>query len=287
MLPLIAAGIGAAANLAGGWLKGKADEKANAAQYSLAQENMAMQKQFAERGITMKVNDAKNAGIHPLFALGANTHSFAPVSVGSQSSGGLGGGIAAAGQDISRGIMAASSAQQKMDVVTQATTQLSLERGALENQLLRSQIRRLDQQSNPSMPSPNTSWLIPGQGETSITGIPGTILDKPLVRSGTNPNAGEMESGAIPDVGYAKTKWGYAPVPAKDVKERIEDIMPAEWMWFMRNQIAPSFGGNMTPPVNLPLPEGADAWVFNPFTQTYQAMRRPKWMGPLGKYFHY
>jgi len=276
LLPLIGAGISAASSYFGG-------KKAQDTQQKMADQNIQLQKDFAQSGLQWKVADAKKAGIHPLFALGANTTSFSPVSIG----GGAGEGLARAGQDIGRGLAAAGSAQGKVDAVTQASTQLTLERGALENQLLRSQIRRLDQQSNPPMPTANQAWMIPGQGETSITGLPGTILDKGMTRTGANPGAPHMESGAIPDVGYANTNLGMAPVPSKDVKDRIEDIMPAEWMWFMRNQVAPTLGINQSPPHNAPLPPGYDAWVFNPFTQTYQPMRRPKWMGPAGRYFHY
>lgn len=41
-------------------------------------DNIKYQKQFAQRGIRWRVKDAKAAGVHPLFALGANTASFSP-----------------------------------------------------------------------------------------------------------------------------------------------------------------------------------------------------------------
>ena len=46
---------------------------------SEADKNIKYQKQFAQHGIRWKVEDAKAAGLHPLYALGANTHSFTPV----------------------------------------------------------------------------------------------------------------------------------------------------------------------------------------------------------------
>lgn len=36
-----------------------------------AKENIKLQKQFAQTGIQWKVADAKKAGIHPVYALGA------------------------------------------------------------------------------------------------------------------------------------------------------------------------------------------------------------------------
>lgn len=40
--------------------------------------NREMQEDFANHGIEMRVNDAKRAGIHPLFALNANLPSYSP-----------------------------------------------------------------------------------------------------------------------------------------------------------------------------------------------------------------
>ena len=44
-------------------------------------QNVANQKEFAQKGVQWKVEDAKKAGLHPLYALGANTTSFSPVPV--------------------------------------------------------------------------------------------------------------------------------------------------------------------------------------------------------------
>lgn len=45
---------------------------------SAAEKNAKEQRRFARNGITWKVKDAKRAGVHPLFALGAQTASFTP-----------------------------------------------------------------------------------------------------------------------------------------------------------------------------------------------------------------
>jgi uncharacterized protein YnzC (UPF0291/DUF896 family) len=55
-------------SLIGGIVNAGAQRDTNAA-------NVAMQKEFAQKGIQWKVNDAKAAGVHPLAALGAQTHS--------------------------------------------------------------------------------------------------------------------------------------------------------------------------------------------------------------------
>lgn len=271
--------IGAAASLFGGISGQKAQQK-------MAEQNIQLQKDFAQQGIQWKVEDAKKAGIHPLYALGAQTHSFAPVSVGDS----LSAGISNAGQYLGRAANATATGSQRVNAITEAAQTLALEKAGLENELLRSQIRRNNQAGTPPpMPLPGTNWLIPGQGETTIPDVPGTVVDKGLARTGVDPSQPWSESGAIADVGFARNSWGgYTPVPAKDVKERIEDIMPAEWMWFIRNQITPNIPGMAKMPNNnIPVPPGYDAWVWNPITQDYRPMRYPKWMGRWGKHFAY
>ena len=44
--------------------------------------NEAMQKEFAQHGVRWRVEDAKAAGIHPLYAMGANLPSATPIQAG-------------------------------------------------------------------------------------------------------------------------------------------------------------------------------------------------------------
>lgn len=234
--------ISAGASLLGGVLGQKSQEKQ-------AEKNIQLQKDFAQQGIQWKVADAKAAGIHPLYALGANTHSFAPVSVGDS----LSPALANAGQDIGRAVNAVSDGSTRVYGIQKALQGLALERAGLENEVLRSQIRRNNSAGTPPpVPTPGTQWLIPGQGETTIPEVPGTIVDEPLKRTGVDPTRGYTESGAIADKGYTNTAPGhYFPVPSKDVKDRIEDITPAEWAWALRNMVGPMFGYNMQPPPHM------------------------------------
>ena len=64
--------LGAGASLLGGLFDDNSAKKQ-------AQQNYAQQKEFAQKGIGWKVEDAKASGIHPLYALGAQTHSFTPT----------------------------------------------------------------------------------------------------------------------------------------------------------------------------------------------------------------
>lgn len=143
VLPLIAAGISAGAGLIGGSM-------ASDAAAEQAEKNRQMQIQFAKEGIRWKVADAKAAGIHPLYALGANTVSYAPVSVGTSS---MGSAVASAGQDISRALNATSTASERQNTFSEAASKLQLDNMSLQNQLLASRIATINQGGgNPPIP---------------------------------------------------------------------------------------------------------------------------------------
>lgn len=140
----IAGGIGAIGNVIGGWMGQESAEDA-------ARENARLQRQYAQHGIKWRVKDAIDAGIHPLYALGAQTHSFSPSSVGSSS---MGQGIAAAGQDLGRALGATMTTPEKLSAFEIARQALILEGGALDNQIKATQLARARQlMASPSFPS--------------------------------------------------------------------------------------------------------------------------------------
>lgn len=260
---MLGAIIGAGANLLGGILGGNSQEKA-------AKQNAALQKEFAQNGIQWKVEDAKKAGIHPLAALGAQTASFAPVSVGGDS---LAAGISAAGQDVSRAVDATRSASGRIDAYNKTVQDLSLRRMGLENELLASQIAKIRQAGTPPpMPTAGDRYLLDGQADS------GLIQTKPMERSTVAPGFPSQEPGAVPDIGYSRTQTGYAPTYSENVKQRLEDDWLGMIAWNIRNRLGPSFGMNYNPP-DLPVDrDGGEFWYYSPFTQQYQ-----RWNPRTGK----
>lgn len=242
--------ISAGASLLGGILGNNAAEKN-------ARNNERLQREFATHGIRWKVEDAKAAGIHPIYALGAPTTSYAPQSIGDS----LGTGIRAAGQDIGRAINSTSSPTERVTAETAAFNALQLEKGGLENELLRTQIARMRQNENPPIPDVGQLYGIPGQGSTAKMSVPADKTE----RSGWNPDNPSMESHATSDIGWARAADGtWAMIPGKDTKNRIEDMEWYERQHFIRNQVAPFFSehGFQGP---FPAPTG-ERWVFNPIT---------------------
>lgn len=157
---MLGAIIGAGASLLGGLLNKSSSDQANALNRENALRQEALQREFAQSGIQWKVADAKKAGVHPLYALGAQTTSYSPVSVGAVGDTSLGSGVASAGQDLSRAIAATSSKSTRTEAAAAA---LSLERAGLENELLRSQIAKTRAQIGPPMPTLVDGNPLPGQ----------------------------------------------------------------------------------------------------------------------------
>lgn len=125
-----------------------------------AREQAALQREFAQNGIRWKVEDAKAAGIHPLYALGAQTTAYSPVTVGGADWGGV-------GQNIGSAIGAMTTPKEKADGFAKTVQDLTLQKMGLENEVLASQLRMINQPGRgPGMPG---ATLIPGQGSTGQT----------------------------------------------------------------------------------------------------------------------
>lgn len=264
--------ISAGASLIGGLLGKSSADDARRSQEALAAQNMAMQREFAQSGIQWRVEDAKKAGIHPIYALGSGGASFSPVSANFAADTSLPNAMAAAGQDIGRAINSTRTADQRVDAFTKTAQALQLEKAGLENDLLRTEIAsktgRLRSPASPPFPAPGANYLIPGQSGSYIEPTPLKVT----------PGAAQQpqsEGGAITDVGYARTSTGWAPIPSNDVKQRIEDNLPQELLHFMRNNLMPSVGYNFNPPP-FKAPEGQE-WHFHVPSQEYRL--QPKGQG--------
>lgn len=126
-----------------------------------AKKNRALQKDAMYNGIQIKVKDAQAAGVHPLYALGASTFTPTPITSGMPEA------IGNAGQDISRAVSAAQDGNERASTYTRSLQALQLERGTLENELLRGQIRNLNSPGSPPVsPDSRTTGIIDGQGDT-------------------------------------------------------------------------------------------------------------------------
>ena len=229
-------------SIIGGLMNKSANEDTNEANAAINQHNIDLQREFAQNGIRWKMADAKAAGVNPLVALGANTTSFSPSSIGMTPDHSMGDMASNMGQDVSRAMSATrTSDERQIAALNIQGAQLDLQGKALDNQIKSTQLNKLNS-TGPAFPA-GTDHLISGQGNSGTA-----IVEKPLERTASLPGHPEAEAGAIPDVGWAVTKTGIVPVPSGDIKNRIEDNMFHEGMHFVRNNIGPNFGGGTMPP---------------------------------------
>lgn len=264
---MLGAIIGAGASLLGGIL-------GNKSQSENMDKQIDMQKDFAQQGISWKVADAKRAGIHPLYALGAQTTPFQPMSVGNP----LGEGIAAAGQDLGRAVDSAADSKSSGSAFVKTAQLLQLKRMALENDLLSSQIATTRQAGNP--PPLNAArggnGPIPGQNSALMPSpVPNTVAkDQGQVQvvpfqPETTTAGGTQEPGPISGVGYVKTPTGYFPVMSNAAKQRLEEDTPGVLMWNYNNRLLPAVGQNLQPPSGIKTNKG-EVFVFDPTKMEYQ-----------------
>lgn len=151
--------IGAGTSLLGGLLNRSSTQSANNQAADQAALNRQMQLDFAKKGIRWRVADAKAAGIHPLYALGASTQSYSPVAFAPEADHDLGRGLADMGQDISRAIDSTRTSFER--TAARQQTMLALKNFELRNELLGAQIAKLRQSGPPMAGGPDL--MIGGQ----------------------------------------------------------------------------------------------------------------------------
>lgn len=110
-------------------------------------QNVALQREFAQRGVQWRVEDAQRSGVHPLFALGAPGAAFSPnpIAVGSP-------------RDYSQNISRAFETQLPRAQLALIQAQTEAARAAAAENLAQAQywgseVARRSQQAGPGMPS--------------------------------------------------------------------------------------------------------------------------------------
>lgn len=228
--------------------------------YASERNNEKLQKEFAQNSISWRVADAKRAGIHPLAALGNMGVSYQPFAVG--------GGE---GQDLSRAIMANMDANERREAAARETARLavrdkmdaethalSMQRGSLENELLRSQIARANSsQVGPGVPRGNAP--------------PGAVNSVPARVEVGSPDMPSRAPGVLNEWQFQRTARGYALVQSEQSKERNEDSI-GDWAWYFRNTLIPpaAIRGELN---RLDPPPPGMSWQWNPLAQEFRLER--------------
>lgn len=169
----------AAAALAGSVIGADSQHKANRA-------NLRFQREFAQHGIQWRVADAKAAGLHPLYALGAQVPQFSPSFQAP------GTDYAAVGAEVGRGIHGLTKEGRAMAALNLKLIESQLAESDARIGVLRSEAARNMQEAYHTAPIPQTGVQYPegavgfplGAGELYEVGqaqesIPGTHSGNP------------------------------------------------------------------------------------------------------------
>lgn len=209
--------IGGGSALLGGLFSNSAAKKA-------AQINARAQREFAQHGVRWRVEDAKQAGLHPLYALGAQVPSFTPV----QYQDALGPALAEAGQGVGRAIAAQQTPSERaMTMLQLGQAQKGIEESDMRIALMRSEIarNRLAMLGSMGVPSANQGFdpssPVP-EGQVPNHALQGQVVVKPSEVS-TSSGVPGIQAG-IP-AGFRLYSMPYGPnvlLPSEDMSESLE-----------------------------------------------------------------
>lgn len=220
--------------------------------------NAKKQEEFAKNSITWKAEDAERAGISKIFAMGAPTHSFSPVSTGDFSD--LGKSI---DNKMGQNTAGATTTSQPGRAVGLAG---ELARAQLDGVKIDNDIKRAELASKVAISSQpgvgridDANTTIPGQGDAAVK-LKREIAPRSL-------NAPNRSYGVSPEVDAYRTSHGYSMEVPQELGEAQESQPLSAAQWFIRNKIMPSFDtARRTFP--YPAPPGS-YWSFNPVFGEY------------------
>lgn len=250
--------ISAGASILGGFMNRASHKDAQAQTAYFADKNMRMQEEFAQNGIRWRVNDARKAGIHPLYALGASVPSYTPSSVSFAGDSSLGNSFAQAGQDIGRAINSTRTASERVDAFAKSMQAIQLENAGLDTEIKRAQLAAMiaKNRDNATPPGPggDVRSLQIFEGENPVT-TPKSEVQQQKV----SDEYGDEGLASIPGQvrifrDYLRSQGIELPRSTDGYNEAIKNWLLSEWQKFnptlTRDGIArrfldslPNFGG--------------------------------------------
>lgn len=175
------------------------------------------QREQLQKGIQYRVADAKAAGIHPLYALGANIQSPSPIQV----DGGLPDRLSQMGQGLGQFSERFQTAPERL----MARANLNLLSAQTEESLARGQYFRSQALQGNSASAPQA------QIDTLGNVIPGQVQAKPSEVISARPDDLATEAGG-PQPGKKETMFG-AGVPFGGLSERFAESLESTPIWML------------------------------------------------------
>lgn len=187
--PLVAAAlIGGGATLIGGAI-------ANRSARRQAEQNEALQREFAQQGIRWKVQDARAAGLHPLYAIGASGAAYSPTTYNDS----MGPAIAQAGEYGARAIQGQVQRNDRKQAA-HLDRQIQRDQIILGQQRLQSQIRvdETQAQLNQALAAQALRQPSSGMGGTAALSPSGAVVDTRTAEGQAQISAAEGHVQLVP-----------------------------------------------------------------------------------------
>lgn len=251
---MIPALIAAAATIAASRAASRSNRLANQSAASVAGEQADLQREFAQNGISWRVADAKKAGVSPVYALGAQGASYAPVaqsvfqdnstadmiqSLGQNLSGAVGRTMDTYDRDLKQAQLEAIRASTAKDVALAGAANSEAQRSWLEFRT-----------ANPvnldgTGIKPRYGWGLDGQnvttpravsdGTNAVIGSRHAMKWTPSERTAHEPGNPSEQRGSEPAfTRYSISPWGLtatAPSSNEGYSEAKESEWIGEFLW--------------------------------------------------------
>lgn len=192
-----------------------------------AADQLNIQANSIRNNMAATMQAAKENGVHPLVALGMPPSGGPSFSVGGEDNSAVGDMISDVGQNIGSAVARSQSPEQRL---TQSViSKQAVERGDLENELLKTQIASMRASMSPAIPTSNAGEMIAGQADSGTD-----YLNNQLIK---HENSEGKEAGSPSSWTTVKTKSGLdIMLPSKDFQDRAEDIPLIGWEWLLKNR---------------------------------------------------
>lgn len=261
-----------AGNILGNVTSSKNAQTSADAALQAAKINTEYQKEFAQQGIRWRVDDAKEAGLHPLAALGAQTPSYTPSfsmdAFNQPSSDALGSGLRALGQNISRAKQVKMLEQER--VLDNAWKSAQIERLKADTALAQAQAAKMvvdSQQLPPAFPPVGVNLhgqVVDGQPDSGLASINNLIKVSPSQSESNFPSRPGTAHATVPDIAFSRTNdGGFALTRSDSLANRMDDDIVGNILWHFRNSIPQLWESERVRPPKAWLPKGASRWFFD------------------------
>lgn len=211
--------------------------------------NAKKQEEFAKNSITWKAQDAERAGISKIFAMGAPTHSFSPVSTGDFSN---------FGNELDKKMGTGSTGSTTTNKVVGINSEI--QRAQLDGLRIDNDIKRAELASKINIATqPGAGHLLDRDVKTGPDGV---SFERKIEPAGSSPN---KSFGVSPEVSMYRTKDGYAPQIPQQLQEAFESDALSRWQWNARNKILPYISMDKYGTAPYPLEKNDTGyWTYSP-----------------------